>query len=93
MLSVYSAAPADCARNFFVISCLNELELICLNISFAIVSAQMVSMIMIKNLHFCLISIICWHTERWFQVLLFKTNYLIQHHSFALNQMVPIIAM
>ena len=58
---------------------LNELELICLYISIAIVSTHL------NGFNHCYLTLI--YTVKWLQVLLFKTNYFIQHNSFICTQL------
>ena len=62
----------------WIISFLNELELICLHTCIAIVSTQL--NVLIHCYLTLIILFICLHTVKWLQALLFNTNNSIQHY-------------
>ena len=76
-----------CTYNLKVISFSNELEQIHLYTNISIVSVQL------NGFSYCYltliisISIICLQIVKWLQVLLFNTNYSIQHYSFTCIQL------
>ena len=76
-------------NNLSVNSFLNELETICLHTSIAIVSTRLDSFNYCSQTLLILFNINqywCLQTVKWLQVLLFNTNYSIQHYSFICTQ-------
>ena len=71
-------------NHLLVILFLNELELICLPTSITFVSTQLNGFNYCDLMLIFLFNINCLFADRkkWFQVLLFNTNYSIQHYSF-----------